>query len=81
MSADPAAFFAALLAPGLRNVFDAEVAAFFDVTFEGCFVWESADPAADLDALLALGFLNTFEAAEAAFLPVVSLLLAMISIL
>jgi len=78
VSAEPAAFLAGLLAPGLLNVLDAAVAAFFDVTLAGCFVCDRADPAADLADLLALGFLRTFEAADAAFFPVVSLFLAMV---
>ena len=81
MSADPAADFAALLAPLLRRTLDAADPALADVTFFGALVWDSADPAADFAALLALGFLKTFEAAEAAFFPVTSFFAILILLL
>jgi hypothetical protein len=58
---------------------DAAVAAIFDVTLAGSFVWAKADPSADFADLLAPELLKTFDAAEAAFFPVTSVFLAMIS--
>jgi hypothetical protein len=67
VNAEPAADFAALLAPGLLRVLLAELAALGEVTFCGAFVCERAEPAADFAALLAFGFCKVLDAALAAF--------------
>jgi hypothetical protein len=71
VSAEPAADFAAGLAPGLLSVRAAAVAALEPVT-SLLWTWVSAEPAADFAALPAAGLLKVFAAADAARGPVLS---------
>ena len=75
VKAEPAEVFELLLEDLLRNVFDAAVADFEEVTFLGADLCERAEPAADLADLLELLLRRTFDAADAARLLVTSLFL------
>ena len=53
-----------------RKVFEAALAAFFDVTFLGAFVCDKALPAADFELFPVEDFFKVFDALLAAFFPV-----------
>lgn len=61
---------AALLVLPSPKTFDAAVAAFDDVTFDGALVWDNALPAEVFDFDPVLELVKVFDALEAAFEPV-----------
>lgn len=63
----PAADFDALLVLPSRKTFDAALAALFEVTLLGAFVWDKALPAAVLDLRPVDLLLSVFDAFLAAF--------------
>ena len=67
MRALPAADFDALLVLPSRKTFDAALAAFFEVTLLGAFVWDKALPAAVLDLEPVDLLRSVFDALLAAF--------------